>query len=42
MSLTISGWLIPKGLNEENAAWIKEAGVDGFFAVPAGAGNTFY
>jgi hypothetical protein len=42
MSLTISGWLIPKGLNEENAAWIKEAGIDVLFAVPAGSENTLY
>ena len=42
MSLTISGWLIPKGLNEENAAWIKEAGIDVLFAVSAGSENTLY
>ena len=41
MSLTISGWLIPTGLNYTNAEWIKEAGIDVLFAVPAGE-NTLY
>ncbi len=42
MSLIISGWLIPKGLDYNNAKWIKEAGLDVLFAVPAGSENTIY
>ena len=42
LNLIASGWLIPKGLDYNNAEWIKEAGLDVLFAVPAGSENTIY
>ncbi len=42
LNLIASGWLIPKGLDYNNAEWIKEAGLDVLFAVPAGSENTIF